>query len=290
MTTTRHGDLLIHGIGQRSGTNYLARILRCHADVSPSPRQIWESPHLNHSDLLVEYANRMAGAPRVEALDPDDLLAHLGDAVLTCAAAGLPPERRLMMKNPSVEKIDRFFRLFPRSFLILLVRDGRDVAASALRTTFATPMEFRWRYPGTWRFAFRDPLGELARRWRDSSREIRSLLESVAGTERETRVHAVRFEDLVRDGAGEVRRLLEFAGLPGDRFDWDRFEELGVRGSSFVNRAEENLDWSGSEEADERFDPVGRWRSWSEKERSRYESVAGGELERWGYLSPGGTR
>lgn len=287
MTATRKGDLLIHGIGQRSGTNYLARILKCHADVSPSPLEIWELPHLRHSDLLIEYAERMVDAPRVRSLERDDLLAHLGNGLLTCAAEGLPPGRRLMIKQPSVEKIDRFFRFFPRSFLILLVRDGRDVAASALRTSFAAPMGSRLAHPGTWRFAFRDPLRELARRWADSSRTIRSFLESVAGTGHEARVITIRFEDLVDDGAAEVRRLLAFVDLPEERFDWARFEDLGVRGSSFAGREDGALDWS-SEEPDRRFEPVGRWRSWSQRDRRRYESLAAEELVRWGYLEPGG--
>lgn len=287
MSARRYGDLFIHGIGQRSGTNYLARILKCHADVSPSPREIWEFPHLRFSDPLIGYASRMADAPHVHALERDELVAYLGDALLAYAAEGLPPGRRLMMKQPSVEKIDRFFQFFPRSFLLLLVRDGRDVACSALKTDFASPLGFAWRSPGTWRFAFRHPLRELARRWRDSSRAIHSFVESIEDTERATRVRTVRFEDLVRDGSSEVMAILDFVGLPEDRFDWARFDELDVRGSSFVGNREGGLDWSGA--SVKRFEPIGRWREWNDRERSLYRAVAGEELARWGYLDPGET-
>ena len=39
-----------------------------------------------------------------------------------------------MTKSPSVAHLDRFFAFFPRARLLILVRDGRSVAQSAIDT------------------------------------------------------------------------------------------------------------------------------------------------------------
>jgi protein-tyrosine sulfotransferase len=280
----RSGDVFVHGVLPRSGTNYLARALRCHPDLCASPRSLWEFPHLPNSDPLVTYARSMARAPNLPELDEDDVLELVGDAWLEWASAGLPAGRRLVLKEPSVRNLDRFFRFFPRSFLVVLMRDGRDIACSSLRTSFAAPPRFRLFHPGTYRRAFRSPLGELARRWRDASRTVRAFLETPEGR---ARARVVRFEDLVREPDSQLRGMLEFLELPAEDFAWDSFRALGVRGSSFVGESGQKLDWSGRQPTPEDFDPVGRWRSWTEREVRRFDAVAGDELARWGYADAG---
>lgn len=281
----RSGDVFVHGVLPRSGTNYLARALRCHPLLSASPRSVWEFPHLRHSDPLIAYARSMARAPNLPDLGEDDVLELVGDAWLAWASAGLPPDRRLVLKEPSVRNLDRFVRFFPRSYLIVLMRDGRDIASSSLRTSFAKPPAFRVLRPRTYRRAFRGPIAELAGRWRDASRAVRAYLDTPAarGWSR-----VVRFEDLVREPAAQMRGILAFLKLPPEDFAWSEFEALDVRGSSFVGEPEGRLDWSGEEPAPEGFDPVGRWQSWSDRDQRRFHAVAGAELAQWGYADSEG--
>lgn len=276
----RSGDVFVHGVLPRSGTNYLSRALRCHPDLDASPRSVWEFPHLRKSDPLVAYARSMARAPNLPDLRTDTVLELVGDAWLEWASAGLPAGHRLVLKEPSVRHLDRFFRFFPRSFLIVLMRDGRDVASSALRTSFAAPPAFHPLRPGTYRRAFRGPVGELARRWRDASRAVRAFLDATGA---EDRARVVRFEDVVREPEAQMGAILEFLELPREGFDWDAFRSLGVRGSSFAGDRAAPLDWSGAAPVAEDFDPVGRWRSWSGRDLRRFHAVASGELAHWGY-------
>jgi hypothetical protein len=245
---------------------------------------MWEFPHLRNSDPLVTYARSMARAPKLPVLLEDDVLGLVGDAWLEWASAGLPAGRRLVLKEPSVRNLDRFHRFFPRSYLIVLMRDGRDIACSSLRTAFAAPPAFGGLHPRTWRRAFRGPIGELARRWRDASRDLRAFLDTPGGRER---ARVVRYEDLVREPEAQMRELLEFLRLPRETFAWSAFEALDVRGSSFVGEQVEGLDWSGEEPAPEGFDPIGRWRSWTEREVRRFHAVAAAELAHWGYADAG---
>jgi protein-tyrosine sulfotransferase len=280
----RSGDVFVHGVLPRSGTNYLARALRCHPALSASPRRIWEFPHLRNSDPLVTYARAMARAPKLPGLEEDDVLALVGDAWLEWASAGIPAGQRIVLKEPSVRNLDRFPRFFPRSQLIVLMRDGRDIACSSLRTSFAKPPGFHILHPRTYRRAFRGPIEELASRWRDASRGVRAFLETPEAAER---ARVVRFEDLVREPEAQIRGILEFLHLPHEDFAWSALAAIGVRGSSFVGEPAEGLDWSGEEAASEGFDPVGRWRSWTRSEARRFHAVAAEELAHWGYADAG---
>lgn len=274
----RTGDVFVHGILPRSGTNYLSRVLQCHPDLAASPRKVWEFPHLRKSDPLVSYARSMARSRKLPELAEDDVLALVGEAWLDWAAAGLPEGTRLVLKEPSVRNLERFFRCFPRSSLLVLVRDGRDVACSSLRTGFAAPQRFDALRPRSYRRIFVGRTAELARRWAEASARIRAFLEL---PEARAGARLVRFEDVVRHPEREVGAILEFLRLPPDRFRWDAFAELGVRGSSFVGDGEGGLDWS--ERRPEVFDPVGRWRVWSAREIRRFGAVASAELAHWGY-------
>ena len=71
----------------------------------------------------------------------------------------LTTSRRVVTKMPSVEQADRFFELFPNCPLIVLVRDGRNVSESGVKS-------FGWSYERAfdrWRRAA-DVVLELQRR------------------------------------------------------------------------------------------------------------------------------
>jgi protein-tyrosine sulfotransferase len=276
----RVGDVIIHGVLPRSGSNYLSRSLRCHPQLAASPKGLWEFPHLRKSDPLVSYARSMARSPNLPRLEERDLLRLVGDAWLAYASEGLPEGCRLVLKEPSVKNLQRFFQFFPRAFLLVLMRDGRDIAFSSLRTTFASPRGFHWRNPRSYARLQRSPLVEMARRWSDASRVVRAFLEE---HDEGGRVRVVRYEDLVSEPEATLRRILDFLELASEHFDWDSFAALDVRGSSFVGNRNGELDWDHGGSGSEAFDPVGRWRSWSESEMRRFRSVAAGELLHWGY-------
>jgi protein-tyrosine sulfotransferase len=276
----RSGDVFIHGVLPRAGTNYLSRVLRCHRDLAASPRELWEFPHLRKSDPLLSYASSMARSANLPRLEGDDLLRLIGDAWLTYASEGLPEGCRLVVKEPSVKNLERFFLFFPLSRLLVLMRDGRDIACSSLRTAFASPRGLDWRHPRSYSRVLQNPLAEMARRWSEASRTVRAFLEE---HDEGGRVRVVRYEDLVRDPEAETRGILDFLELSPDRFAWDSFAALDVRGSSFVGNRSGKLDWNGAGSMPETFEPIGRWRSWGEREIRRFHSVAAAELDHWGY-------
>jgi hypothetical protein len=277
----RAGDIFIHGITQRSGTNYLSDVLLCHRCLTRNNASIWEFQHLRNAQPLAEYCERMSASPMMPKLGKKDLYPYFGNALLEFAADGIPPGCRLVLKEPSVTNIHSFFEFFPKSFLILLIRDGRDFASSAMKTKFAAPPRGNIRSPRSYVHWLRHPVATLAKQWMEASRQIRLFQSEIQKTEWEKNVKVLRYEDLVNTRRIIVQNLLEFLTLDPAEFDWDASSRLKVRGSSFVGGSKEGLDWKGQHV--ENFNPVGRWRQWTEKNQRLFLSIAREELLYWGY-------
>ncbi len=165
----------------------------------------------------------------------------------------------LLTKTPSVEGIEQFFALFPESRLVILVRDGRSVVESGMRT-------FDW------------PFEQAVRRWR---RAARTILE-FDGRADEGPYRVVRYEDLFRDTASELKSLLEFLRLDPLAYDFEAAIDAPVRGSSTYGQDDGDMDWAPVEKGED-FNPLRRWDSWPDARLDRFHWIAGEELRALGY-------
>lgn len=82
--------------------------------------------------------------------------------------------------------LDNFFRIFPDQPLILLVRDGRSVVESGMRS-------FNWDFE------------QAAHDWADAAQRIKNLSETYNKAEKKCLV--VRYEDLFSNPSGELSRV-----------------------------------------------------------------------------------
>ncbi len=271
MTKQVAPPVFLIGIMMRSGTNYLADILQIIDRDLRMPRVLTEDFMLVHSDVLIDYTNRMhrrwTKLPWIE--DPsvlrDTLLRELGDGLLRVLRENIEPEKRLLAKTPSAVNVDRFFDLFPGARLLILTRDGRDAVASAVSTfNYAS---FEW-----W-----------VREWAKGARSILDLTSGAARSTRGSAWEIVRYEDLLtkvpREVLQPVARLLD---VPCDHVDCQRILKLPVRGSSQALDKEGHLDWSGNETLVD-FSPIGRWSDWNWRQRRQFNRIAGTELAALGY-------
>ena len=151
-------------------------------------------------------------------------------------------------------------RLFPEASFVHLIRDGRDAALSFLSVPRGIMTE-GWGYP-------RDVAG-FACQWATEVRAARTLGERVGPG----RYLELRYEALVADPAGELRRTCSFAGLEYDE------AMLG-----YVGRTE-----SARKEHQQRLNEPPRVgvRDWSTEmpvaDREAFEAVAGDLLAELGY-------
>lgn len=246
----------------RSGTNFLWELLRRHPDCIPARSPLWEDYILKTSPHLFRFAQAAQRSwdpvwGSTEALRAE-LLRSLGDGVVSFLSTD--PQRRVVTKSPTIANLDLFFRLFPDGHLLLLIRDGRDVAASGMKT-------FGWT------------LQEAAAYWAWGAADIARFVAEHPNDA----VKVVQFEDVVADTERALLDVLSFLDLDAGSYDLAELDRIPVRGSStYFGPGRTDVNWDVVARP-AGFSPIGRWRSWSDGDIAMFERFAGRELQRWGY-------
>ena len=273
--------VLIFGIAPRSGTNFLHDLITSHPDAG-STFPIAENFFNHFGTTLERYARQVTthwavhgggwhdGIPE----DADDaLMASLGDGLLGflrryCDAPVM------VGKTPSAENLDLVFRLFPTARVLIVIRDGRAVVESSVRSNFGH--QFGSRYD------------VFTEQWTNGARAIDEFV--TAFSEESDRYRLVRYEDLVVDLQAHLPAIISFCGLPLDRYDFDAADNLPVRGSSTFGQGlhqppqsrTHNVSWEPIEKTEE-FQPLRRWESWSSALHQQFNAIAGEYMQRLGY-------
>ena len=268
---------------QRSGTNYLYRLLREHPDCT-GPGPIWEDRFVSYSEVLTKYTNSIYKSwnPKWEVhkkIGPQEtLLRCFGDAIsrfLKLQLAGdtvnKPASNQgfteengpkiLLTKTPSVVGSENFFDLFPDFYLILIIRDGRAVVESGVRT-------FDWNYENA------------MRKWRAGAHAILDLKEKYQNSNKKLLI--VKYEDLFMDEKSELLKIFAFLGLDPGLFDFDLTKSLGVTGSSETRKQASAVHWQVTEKSKD-FNPLARFSNWDRKKHERFNWIAGRYMSRLGY-------
>jgi hypothetical protein len=255
----------------RCGTNHLADILLLHPDFQ-LPKVLEEDFVFEHADVLNEYSERTYQRwRRLNWIDdPEDcrrlLQLHLGQGILSFLGDQIDENRRLLLKTPASNNIDKVFLFFPGVKLVLLMRDGRDVVESAIRK-WPNRSDEHWM-----------------RQWAKGSRRILDFIQGTGHGSRGKMWELVRYEELVERPEAIVKGMLEFLGVDESAYNWDKLTQLPVRGSSAILDAQGQV----SQEAVEKpqgFNPIRRWQHWSVWRKRKFNKVAGRELIELGYES-----
>jgi tetratricopeptide (TPR) repeat protein len=185
----------------RSGTTLIEQILGAHPDIL-----VFDEPESFAQEVL----NTLAPPPPAKALTFKSL-----DALASSARAALirryfksllrqtepgPENRRLLDKNPSLTaSLHIWLRLFPRSKVIITLRDPRDIVISChFQNLPLTPMNANFL-----------SLTRAAKFYTDSM-EVWLRLRDLGGFD----WIETRYEDFVNNLEAEGRRVTAFLGLP----------------------------------------------------------------------------
>ncbi len=281
--------VFILGIAPRSGTTYLQDLLRVHPDCDVQGLELDEDYFVAYSHLLVKYVNAASRFWTIredkDALERyrnlvcrclgDGLISYLRLELLTRAAASrkLGPETKLLKvlvtKTPDVTNIDLFFKFFPEADLLILVRDGRAVVESSVRTFYRS-------------------FEEDTRKWAASAEAI---LRFTQNTTADARCRVVRYEDLYENVESEMRGIMSFLRLDPEVYDFERARNLAVRGSSSLRRKNAEwkewwvapgIDWDPMPKTPD-FRPLERWSRWNRAQHERFNWLAGKYLAPFGY-------
>ena len=224
------------------------------------------------SDLLIQYAQRIydrwpqhwevqkkVGSWKV-------LCEHIGSGLVSflnqCASTNgfgqiesniKNPEKvkMLVTKTPTLKNIGSFFKFFPRAHLIVIVRDGRSVVESGVRT-------FGLRYE------------KAIKAWNE---EIQTLIQFEAMIQTEKTDHKlliVRFEDLFKHTRRELEKIFSFLDVSAKEYDFQAAKNLPVSGSSSMTDKEgKKVNWEFKIK-EIHFNPLERFQSWGRAKHERF--------------------
>lgn len=267
-TRLRSAPIFVHGIYPRSGTNHLARLLRVHPDCG-APRPIFEDHLLAHAEQLEGYVEAVASSWNPEWGSLPELKSALWSGLGSGLESFLQQQagsKRVVTKTPRVLQLDRFPALFPDASLVILVRDGRAVVESGVRS-------FDW---------FRD---RAIHGWAEGARTIRAFDTAQRGGPLRYRI--VRYEELVEDPERVMRELLAFLELDAERYDFEQALGLPVVGSCTLRKQRgDQIHWNAAPR-EASFDPLQRFADWSRWKHARFNWIAGDALFDLGYTPVG---
>ena len=289
---SRTGDLyeklrpcFILAIMERCGTNYIYKLLGKHPDCI-GPGTISEDYVLYHSQTLKDYAESLVSSWNPAWGVEEKLGLHPQKAILSCFGDALfqflklqisrepmnrykeehefTQERRpkvFLSKTPKVGGLENFFDLFPEANLLIIIRDGRAVIESGVRS-------FGWDYENA------------TRAWKAGAEAVRALEENKCHSGK--KLHIVKYEDLLVDEEKELRKIFAFLDIDPDLFDFKAAKSMGIFGSSETKMQTGTLHWDEVKKGDD-FNPLNRFDNWNKKRHERFNWIAGITMSHFGY-------
>jgi hypothetical protein len=279
--------IFILGIAARSGTNYLHDLIRMHPDCDSGSAVLEEDNLVSNAHLLAKYVDGVSRwwkhhwSPEELQWERDLLMQQLGQGLIAFLSSQLKRRKqisgrdgtnghslRLVTKTPTVRNLGLFFRLFPSSQLLVLVRDGRSVVESSVRT-------------------FDRPYGHAAKEWAHSAR----IIQDHCKDHPQKQFLLVRYEDLYSNPESELRRIFDYLHLDADAYDYVAAANLPVRGSSTLRgqASSHSAPWVANGihwepvEKPKNFNPMERWTNWNRAKHERFNWLAGECLVPFGY-------
>jgi hypothetical protein len=255
--------ILVWSVLPRSGSVYTAELLHLHPEVHAFPNEVWEHPFLKNLHHLMRFRDAFFRdyAPNRGRIGENDFLSLFGASFMAYLKSFAPEGIRILLKEPSVDFLAYAPIVFPLEDSVVVLRDGRDVVASTLRT-----------WPET-------DFGKACHRWERSCRLILKMESS--WSEDGTDPLLVRFEDVVRLPEEFVRTACERFELDPNRYPFHRIESLPVLGSSTLSPPGK-VTWAPTRKPPG-FNPVGHWHSWPPERKDRFKEIAGEMLIEAGY-------
>lgn len=261
----REPVIFIHGILRRSGTNFIGELIRLHPDLVAYPNKIYEAPFLRTTGWLIKAQEEFFSEYQRnrEQIGERDFLPVFGSAFVAYLNAFVPENKQILLKVPGVQFLPYFFSIFPNEKLLIIIRDGRDVVQSTVRT-----------WP-------QRKFTDVCREWSEAARNIISFADTF--TSKSDSFLIAKFEDAVADSKNFVSRVGSHFGLDMERYPYEKLKEVPVKGSSSLKQ-DGKMTWKPIERP-RYFNPVGRWSEWDSKLKKKFKNICGQTLIETGYCS-----
>jgi len=261
--------LFVHGILSRSGTVYVGELLRLHPELHAYPFELWEVPFLQLAGDLVKLQEKFFRIYEQNRgkIAEEDFLPLFGASMIGYLYTAATDGQRILLKVPSVRYLNRFPVMFPHEHLLVLVRDGRDLVESTLRTW--PQMNFI----------------QVCLHWNRAARMVLGANQHLSNT-RPTGYWLARFEDAIADPAAFVREACARFELDVERYPFDLISGIPVQGSSTL-AGRGQVRWEAVQRPQD-FSPTGYWQKWGPLKKWLFNRIAGHSLVELGYGDDGG--
>ncbi|MGF1630068.1 MAG: sulfotransferase [Kiloniellaceae bacterium] len=261
-------SILVVGLTQRVGTNYLGRLLTTHPDCT-SPQTLYEDFLISGLPHLEGFVGTVTAHWREEwgAREKTPQLRRLLGAAVTefmqhdSQNAG----KRTVLKTPSVKGLEYAAVFLSDCDVVVLSRFGPDVVQSAMKS-------FGWTFESA------------CQRWGEAAHYVADLAQQSQQSGQRAFL-VVKYEDLVRETEATLRAVLGFAGLDPARFDFASLSDFPVYGSSTERGGKEKVHWQPVAKPKD-FNPLGRSANWSAGAFRRFDWLTRGASRRLGYDLP----
>lgn len=292
----RYQVFILIGIHRRSGTNYLSKLMSYHPDIRHIPPnttsgEIGLMTGMNEWKQAVQMFDQHFVSPGVpkQTIPFEDFARYIGDSWLDYLITRFEvPPGYLFLKEPCTLGLENFFDLFPRAKLILLVRDGRDQAASYMKAALArkrTTTRAHLTKALINHFLWRDYI-LVVKSWARAASRILAFDKQHKDTSQKSRYLILQYEDVYQNTKEKMAEVFSFLGLDYNDSLLNQLSEAEVLGSSFFSpEQEENAkkpNWIPTPKS-EHFKPLGRWKEWSTARKAVFKKIAGQTLIDFGY-------
>jgi protein-tyrosine sulfotransferase len=252
-------------VASRCGTNFLAAMLELYPGLTLSPNQINESHFLTPAHHLMNYGDAFFHAypKNADRIGRYDFLTLFGSSFLAYLHSYTPTGERMLVKVATVKHLRYFPIVFPLEHLLMVLRDGRDVVCSTMKT-----------WPNS-------DFKEICHRWNNGAKLMIDFYDYYKGRQS---YWMVKYEDVLSEPRKFIEQACDRFGLDINKFPFDKIQSLPVIGSSVHSRNGGKVAWNPIEKP-KKFNPVGRWKAWTEKQKSTFKKIAGELLIRTGYES-----
>jgi protein-tyrosine sulfotransferase len=256
--------IFIHGIMPRSGTVYVGELLRRHPDLHAYPHQLWEFPALQLAGEIPDLQKKFFLGYKLNKnkLGENDFLPLFGASLIAYLHESTPPHQRVLVKMPSVQYLDRFFSMFPHENLLILLRDGRDLVHSTLRT---------WPHLN---------FVQVCLRWNRSARMVLSTLAQLNSSKRKG-FWLAKYENVLSEPENFIKQACRSLCLDENRYPFELIQEIRVIGSSKLENRDK-VTWRHLKKPKD-FKPVEYWRKWPTTRKLIYKVIAGKSTIELGY-------
>jgi len=248
--------LMVFGVAPRSGTNYIGNVIANHPDICAYPNDIYEIPFLRLTNKLKDFQDGFFGDyyRNIQRMKKNDFLPLFGASFIAHLYSYVPPGKIMLTKEPDARFLRYFPTVFPHENLLLVIRDGRDVADSAIKTW--PDMSFK----------------KICQRWNDSARLILDFQEKY-----KDKYLLVKYEDMLHDPLPIVESILQHYKLNPDTYPFDKIKSMPIVGSSTASKKDDTVNWKPVP-ANENFKPTNKWEKWTEKQKNIFKKIAGETL------------